>query len=139
MECSSALPPQAPPWGPALTELELQALLQLVYLLRELAQHGAQEGDLLVLLRQSHMKLVEAVICLLQELLQALEAARLQVCLVSVLVPDKRAPEGQERQVHCTAVLVCVCVGGVCGCPIWPPDKAEPFGLAASSAPSTGS
>lgn len=72
-------------------ELELQALLQLVHPLGELAQHGAQEADLLVLLGQRHVHLVEAVVRLLQELLQALEAARLQVRLVRVLVPDERA------------------------------------------------
>ena len=85
------------PLGRALTELELQALLQLVYLLRELAQHGAQEGNLLVLLGQRHVHLMEAVVCLLQELLQALEAARLQVRLVCVLVPDERAPGGMGQ------------------------------------------
>lgn len=80
--------------GPGLTELELQALLQLVNLLRELAQHGAQEGDLLVFLGQRYVHLVEAVVCLLQELLQALEAACLQVRLIGVLVPNEGAPGG---------------------------------------------
>lgn len=87
-----AAPPSLPGW--ALTELELQALLQLVNLLGELAQHGAQEGDLLVLLGQGHVHLVEAVVGLLEELLQALKAARLQVRLIRVLVPDERAPGG---------------------------------------------
>lgn len=42
-----------------LTEFELQVLLQLVQLLGEFAQHGAQEGDVLVLLGQSQLHLVE--------------------------------------------------------------------------------
>lgn len=82
----------------SLTKLQLQVLLQLVQLLRQFAQHGAQEGDVLVFLRQRHLHLVEAVICLLQELLQPLELAHLQVGLVRVLVPDEGAPDRDNRR-----------------------------------------
>jgi hypothetical protein len=47
------------------------------------------------------MHLVEAVICLLQELLQTLEAACLQMCLIRVLVPNERTPEETGRLYTC--------------------------------------
>lgn len=78
-----------------LTKLQLQVLLQLVDFLREFPQHGAQEGDLLVLLGHCHLHLMEAIISLLQELLQTLKLARLQVGLVGVLVSYERAPGGK--------------------------------------------
>lgn len=80
-----------------LTKLELQVLLQLVELLRQLAQHGAQEGDVLVFLGQRHLHLVEAVVRLLQKLLQALELAHFQVGLVGVLVSYEGAPGGRNK------------------------------------------
>lgn len=76
-----------------LTKFQFQVLLQLVDLLRELAKHRAQEGDLLVLLCHGHLHLVEAIIGLLEEFLKAFELAHFEVGLVRILVPYERAPE----------------------------------------------
>lgn len=65
-----------PPWSPWLpimqanvksltgatltfTKFEVHVLLQLIQLLRQFPQHGAQEGDVLVLLRQGQLHLVK--------------------------------------------------------------------------------
>lgn len=107
-----------------LTKLQLQVLLQLVDFLGEFPQHGAQEGDLLVLLGHCHLHLMEAIVRLLQELLQTLELARLQVGLISVLVSYERAPEGKadagwsraHMEIPCSAGSS-VELQGLCGSP----------------------
>lgn len=42
-----------------LTKFKLQVFLQLIQLLREFAQHGAQESNILVLLSQSQLHLMK--------------------------------------------------------------------------------
>ena len=67
----------------ALTYFHLHGLLEAVHALRQLAQHGAQEADLLVLLVDRHLQLPDLVVRRPEELLDAVVSALplAEVCL----------------------------------------------------------
>lgn len=46
------------------------------------------------------LHLMEAIVCLLQELLQPLELTRFQVRLIRILIPNERASERKTRTQH---------------------------------------
>lgn len=48
----------------------------------------------------AYLHLMEAIICLLQELLQALKLTCLQVRLIRILIPNERASERKTRTQH---------------------------------------